>query len=517
MPRQVDNQFVLTGLHAESLRPPVEIIDGAHEIAVNVDLRFARPHVETRRTGVVVLVTVVGIGPTVVAAVGVPATAVPSGTVPAKGEPAVPAAIPPAIPARVERSVVRRIIPAHRIVRTRDVHQSLDRGIAPWHGALGFGFVRLDCRGCYQQGHAEKTFPKHRDLREGKCSRVVQQLKCQPGREKTLCIQRFLKFRRATVVYSGRQRTVPQETACTCASASTSGAPKSKASPSTTTGPSSCDTAYRARATATSERSSAIRTVVQHLETALGATGTVGVGIPGTISPATGLVKNSNSTWMNGRPLADDLPRLLGRPVLFANDANCFALSEATDGAGAGARVVFGVILGTGTGGGIVANGQVLEVRTRLPESGGTIRCPPHATPSGRGHAAIAARTGCIELFLSGPGLARDYAAAGGGEASAAEIAARAATGDAVAEACLARYEDRLARALSGVINVLDPDVIVLGGGLSNVDRLLTSVPKIWRSHIFSDAVATRLVRAVHGDSSGVRGAAWLHHTTSNS
>jgi len=261
----------------------------------------------------------------------------------------------------------------------------------------------------------------------------------------------------------------------------------------------------------------AITTVVQHLETALGATGTIGVGIPGTISPATGLVKNSNSTWMNGRPLADDLPRLLGRPVLFANDANCFALSEATDGAGAGAKVVFGVILGTGTGGGIVANGQVLEGPNAIAGEWGHNPMPAPRDGEWPGPRCYCGRTGCIELFLSGPGLARDYAAAGGGEASAAEIAARAATGDAVADACIARYEDRLARALSGVINVLDPDVIVLGGGLSNLDRLLISVPKIWRSHIFSDAVATRLARAVHGDSSGVRGAAWLHNTTSNS
>jgi fructokinase len=254
----------------------------------------------------------------------------------------------------------------------------------------------------------------------------------------------------------------------------------------------------------------AIATLVHHLESSLGATGTVGVGIPGTISPATGLVKNSNSTWMNGQPLAADLPRRLGRPVRFANDANCFALSEATDGAAAGARVVFGVILGTGTGGGIVANGQVLEGPNAIAGEWGHNPMPAPRDGEWPGPRCYCGRTGCIELFLSGPGLARDYAQAGGGDASAHEIAARAVHGDAVAEACMARYEDRLARALSGVINVLDPDVIVLGGGLSNLDRLLSSVPAIWPSHIFSDAVATRLVRAAHGDSSGVRGAAWL-------
>lgn len=254
----------------------------------------------------------------------------------------------------------------------------------------------------------------------------------------------------------------------------------------------------------------AIATLVHDLETRLGATGTVGVGIPGAISPATGLVKNSNSTWMNGRPLADDLPRVLGRPVRFANDANCFALSEATDGAAAGARVVFGVILGTGTGGGIVANGRVLEGPNAIAGEWGHNSMPAPRDGEWPGPRCYCGRTGCIELFLSGPGLARDYANAGGRKASAVEIAARAAAGDAVADACLARYDDRLARALSGVINVLDPDVIVLGGGMSNLDRLLTNVPKIWPPHIFSDAVATRLVRAAHGDSSGVRGAAWL-------
>jgi fructokinase len=254
----------------------------------------------------------------------------------------------------------------------------------------------------------------------------------------------------------------------------------------------------------------AIVTVVRYLEDHAGSTGTVGIGMPGTISPATGLVKNSNSTWMNGRPLADDLPRLLDRPVRFANDANCFALSEATDGAAAGARIVFGVILGTGTGGGIVVNGCVLEGANAIAGEWGHNPLPAPRNGEWPGPRCYCGRTGCIELFLSGPGLARDYADAGGGAATAVEIAARASGGDEVAESCLSRYEDRLARGLSGVINILDPDVIVLGGGMSNLERLLVSVPSRWSAHIFSDAVTTRLVRAAHGDSSGVRGAAWL-------
>lgn len=254
----------------------------------------------------------------------------------------------------------------------------------------------------------------------------------------------------------------------------------------------------------------AIAGVVNDIELRLGLTGSVGVGIPGTISPATGLVKNSNSTWMNGQPLAEDLPRLLQRPLRFANDANCFALSEATDGAGAGGRVVFGVILGTGTGGGIVADGKVLTGPNAIAGEWGHNPMPAPRDDEWPGPRCYCGRTGCIELFLSGPGFARDYTSEGGGQAAAVEIAQRAAGGDAVAERCLARYEDRLARALSGVINILDPDVIVLGGGMSNVERFLQNVPTIWRAHVFSDAIATRLVRAVHGDSSGVRGAAWL-------
>jgi len=250
----------------------------------------------------------------------------------------------------------------------------------------------------------------------------------------------------------------------------------------------------------------AIVTVVGDVERAVGARGTVGIGIPGAISPATGLVKNANSTWLNGRPLADDVPRALDRPVRFANDANCFALSEATDGAGAGAAAVFGVIIGTGTGGGIVIDGHVIAGANAIAGEWGHNPLPARAGAESPGPACYCGRRGCIETFLSGPGLTRDY----DGLTGAREIAARAAAGESRANECLARYEERMARALASVINVLDPGVIVLGGGLSNIDRLYERVPPMWGAHVFSDRVTTTLVRAKHGDSSGVRGAAWL-------
>ena len=254
----------------------------------------------------------------------------------------------------------------------------------------------------------------------------------------------------------------------------------------------------------------AVADLVHDLERELGSQGTVGVGIPGTISPATGLVKNSNSTWLIGQPLAEDLPRLLNRPVRFANDANCFALSEATDGAAAGADVVFGVIIGTGTGGGVVVNRHVLVGANAIAGEWGHNPLPAPCGDESPGPLCYCGRRGCVETFLSGPGLALDYAGSGGEAISAKDIAARAAAGDALADRSLARYEARMARALASVINVLDPDVIVLGGGLSNIDRLYERVPRLWAPHVFSDHVSTRLVRAAHGDSSGVRGAAWL-------
>ncbi|HJU42746.1 MAG TPA: ROK family protein [Vicinamibacterales bacterium] len=239
---------------------------------------------------------------------------------------------------------------------------------------------------------------------------------------------------------------------------------------------------------------------------------TVGIGIPGAISPATGLIKNANSTWLIGHPLEQDLANALGRPVRLANDANCFALSEATDGAAAGARVVFGVIIGTGTGGGVVIDGQVITGANAIAGEWGHNPLPAPDEDERPGPRCYCGRSGCIETFLSGPGLTRDFVAHGGAELPAIEIAARADRGDARAGACLDRYARRFARAIAAVINIIDPDVIVLGGGLSNMRRLYDVVPALWGAHVFSDRVDTRLVQARHGDASGVRGAAWLWH-----
>jgi fructokinase len=254
----------------------------------------------------------------------------------------------------------------------------------------------------------------------------------------------------------------------------------------------------------------AIATLVTALERATGATGTVGVGMPGTLSPATGLVKNANSTWLNGRPFDRDLATALGREVRCANDANCFALSEATDGAASGARVVFGVIVGTGTGGGIVVDGRVLTGLNAIAGEWGHIPLPWPKDEERPGPACYCGKSGCVETYLSGPGLARDYLEATGSELDAVAIAERAASGDAAAEGALARYEDRMARALATVLNVLDPDVVVLGGGMSRLARLYESVPRLWQAWAFSDRVTTPLRSPLHGDASGVRGAAWL-------
>ena len=235
----------------------------------------------------------------------------------------------------------------------------------------------------------------------------------------------------------------------------------------------------------------AIRILLEGLE------GTVGIGIPGALSRATGLVKNANSTWLIGKPLKEDLEKALGREVRIANDANCFALSEAVDGAGKGADVVFGVILGTGVGGGIVVRGQVLTGPNAIAGEWGHNPLPLPRESDLPLPSCYCGRKGCIETYLSGPGLARDAKAA----------TAEAAAGD---ERAMARYEERLARALASVVNILDPDVIVLGGGMSNVARLYDNVPRLWGRYVFSDRVDTRIVPPVHGDSSGVRGAAWL-------
>ena len=252
-------------------------------------------------------------------------------------------------------------------------------------------------------------------------------------------------------------------------------------------------------------------------EAAKGQAATVGVGIPGAISPATGLIKNANSTWLIGRPLAEDLSQALGRPVRLANDANCFALSEATDGAAAGAAVVFGVIIGTGTGGGLVVNGRIVVGANAVAGEWGHNPMPAPADDERPGPPCYCGRSGCIETFLSGPALARDYIALGGDDMSAADIAGRADRGDDRARACLDRYERRFARAIASIINVVDPHVIVLGGGLSNLTGLYDRVPALWGPYVFSDRVDTRLVRAKHGDASGVRGAAWLWPALSES
>ncbi len=258
------------------------------------------------------------------------------------------------------------------------------------------------------------------------------------------------------------------------------------------------------------ETLAAVAGLVDEIERDLGERGSVGVGMPGTISPATGLVKNANSTWLNGQRLADDLPSRLGRPVRFANDANCFALSEAVDGAAAGASPVFGVIIGTGTGGGVVIDGRVVTGANAISGEWGHNPLPAMTDSERPGPECYCGHRGCIETFLSGPGLSHDYLLRAGGAATAEQIARRALDGERLACEALGRYEDRLARALASIINVLDPEVIVLGGGLSNIERLYDNVPALWGRHIFSDHVATRLVRAKHGDSSGVRGAAWL-------
>jgi fructokinase len=236
----------------------------------------------------------------------------------------------------------------------------------------------------------------------------------------------------------------------------------------------------------------------------------VGVGIPGVISPATGLVKNANSTWLNGRPLREDLERRLDRPVRLANDANCFALSEASDGAAAGRSIVFGVILGTGTGGGLVIDGRVIVGANAIAGEWGHNPLPWPEPGERPGPACYCGQTGCIETFLSGPGLSRDHEQRSGERLDPAAIVSRASAGDRAAAATIARYHHRMARSLASILNVVDPDVVVLGGGLSNMPGLAASVMTLWGEFVFSDRVTTAIVPAKHGDASGVRGAAWL-------
>jgi len=252
-----------------------------------------------------------------------------------------------------------------------------------------------------------------------------------------------------------------------------------------------------------------LRKLVDDAERELGATCSVGIGTPGALSPTTGLMRNSNSTCLNRQPLKQDLQRVLAREVRIANDANCFALSETIDGAAAGAASVFGVILGTGVGGGIVIHGHVIDGPNAIAGEWGHNPLPWPRDDERPGAACYCGRHGCIETFVSGPGLARDYAQHGGEAISAEDIAARASR-ETLAGTALARYEHRLARALASVINVMDPDVIVLGGGLSNIERLYKNIPALWAQWVFSDTVRTHLARNAHGDSGGVRGAAWL-------
>lgn len=249
----------------------------------------------------------------------------------------------------------------------------------------------------------------------------------------------------------------------------------------------------------------AICGLVQRCERELDTRGSLGVGIPGTRSPDHGRIKNANSTCLLGQDLQADLERLLDRPVRLANDADCFALSEATDGAGAGARSVFGAILGTGVGGGLVINGQLLSGPNAIAGEWGHNPLPWRTSADGPARRCYCGLDDCIETFLSGPG----WAARSGLGLSAVDIA-RLASADARAAEALLRYCDQLARALASVINLFDPEVVVLGGGLSNIDALYQRVPPLLVRHLFSDQVNTRLVRARHGDSSGVRGAAWL-------
>ena len=252
----------------------------------------------------------------------------------------------------------------------------------------------------------------------------------------------------------------------------------------------------------------AITGLVQAAEARIGVTASVGIGIPGVISPATGLVKNANSIALNGHTFDYDISQALSRPVRVENDANCFALSEATDGAGTGQPVVFGVILGTGCGGGIVVHERVIQGPHRVAGEWGHNPLPWPQPTELPGRKCWCGKHGCLETLVAGPSLAHDCDGEGAHDASG--IPARAAAGEMKAREALARHADRLARGLAQVVNLLDPDVIVLGGGLSNMAHLYTDIPPLLKHYIFSDVIETPVVRASHGDSSGVRGAAWL-------
>jgi fructokinase len=250
--------------------------------------------------------------------------------------------------------------------------------------------------------------------------------------------------------------------------------------------------------------------LVAEAERQAGAVGSVGVGMPGSMSPRTGLVRNANSTWLNGRPFSIDLERVLGRPVRTANDANCLALSEATDGAGAGASVVFAMILGTGCGGGLVCGGRLIEGRNGVAGECGHVPLPWPTEAETPAPACWCGQTGCLELYISGAGLEVDHQRRSGRRLSAQGVVGAARAGDDAAVAALEAYIDRLGRALALVVNLIDPDVIVLGGGMSNTAELYERAPAVIAGRVFSDVFTTPIRPPMHGDSSGVRGAAWL-------
>ncbi len=257
----------------------------------------------------------------------------------------------------------------------------------------------------------------------------------------------------------------------------------------------------------------AIKSLVDDAERATGQKGTVGVGIPGTISPFTGKVKNANSVWLNGQPLDKDLSALLQREVRFANDANCMAVSEAADGAGAGKNIVLALILGTGSGSGIVINGKPHNGANGIGGEWGHNMLPwqdEEEQEVTKNNPCYCGKSGCVEQFVSGTGLCDDYERRSGNRLKGDEIVRLAEQGDVVAEQSLQAYERRLAKSLAAYVNVLDPDVIVLAGGVCNIDRLYTNVPKLLGDYIFGRECFTEIKKAVHGDSSGVRGAAWL-------
>jgi fructokinase len=258
----------------------------------------------------------------------------------------------------------------------------------------------------------------------------------------------------------------------------------------------------------------AVSDLVRALESGLPAPASIGIGIPGTISPATGLVKNANSNWLNGKPLLEDIETALARPVRIANDANCLAMSEAVDGAGAGAHTVFAVIIGTGTGAGIAIDRHILTGHQAIAGEFGHIPLPWMTAEEFPGNACWCGQHGCLETYVSGTGFRRDHEKATGRAQASQEVIAAMRAGDAAARASYERYASRLGRGLATIVNVLDPDVIVLGGGMSNVDELYADLPGIIGRYVFSDAFTTPIRRNVHGDSSGVRGAAWLWKST---